>query len=187
MRRMVFSRGLWLLACAAAVLGLIASGWLVQTQVPSSLPEAAPAKADYYLRDAEVDVMDESGRLSYRLKTTELLRYNDRTSRLTDVAIDSLGGSDGVWRLQAGQAVITENQERLLLSGGVRMQTQGARGATLLTTQTLNVELKDDRMTTADPVHVESPDLELHAVGMQAGFKSRNLALLNNVRSRHAP
>jgi LPS export ABC transporter protein LptC len=187
MRRMVFSRGLWLLAGAAAVLGLIVSGWLVQTKTPAALPDAAPARADYYLRDAEVDVMDESGRLSYRLKTTELLRFNDHSSRLTDVDIDSLGGNDGVWRLQAGQALITENQEHLLLSGGVRMQTQGAQGATLLTTQTLNVELKDNRMATADPVHVKTPDFEVRAIGMQAGFKSRNLTLLNNVRSRHAP
>lgn len=187
MARLMFSRGLWLLTCAATVLGLIVSGWLMQTQAPARLPEAVPAKADYYLRDAEVDVMDESGRLSYRMKTSELLRFNDHSSRLTDVDIDSLGGNDGVWRLQAGQAMITENQERLLLSGGVRMQTQGAQGATLLTTQTLNVELKDKRMATADPVHVETPEFDARAVGMQASFKSRNLTLMNNVRTRHAP
>ncbi|MGH8561877.1 MAG: LPS export ABC transporter periplasmic protein LptC, partial [Nevskiales bacterium] len=123
MARVILSRGLWLLACTVAVFALVGKDWLMHTRAPVVLPEKPPPRADYYLRDAEVDVMDENGQLSYRLRTAELLRFNDRSSRLTDVQIDSLGGSQGVWQLEAGQASITDNQEQLLLSGGVRMRT----------------------------------------------------------------
>jgi LPS export ABC transporter protein LptC len=166
---------------------IVSRGWLMQTRAPAVLPETPPPSADYYLRDAVVDVMDENGQLSYRLRTVELLRLNDRSSRLTDVHIDSLGGNQGVWQLDAGQVVITENQEHLLLSGGVRMQTQGLQGPTLLTTQNMKVELKDNRMATTDPVHIKGPEFEARAIGMQAGFKSRDLTLMNNVRTRYAP
>lgn len=186
MRRLAFNRGLWLLAGAAVVVAVVSRGWLVQTTPPAELPEAAPAKADYYLRDAEVDVMDDSGRLSYRLKTDELLRFSDHSSRLTKVDIDSLGGKDGVWRLEAGQAKITENQELMLLSGGVKMQTNGPRGRTLLITESMKVELNNDRMDTNDPVRIEGPEFQTQAVGMQASFKSRNLTLLNKVQTRYA-
>jgi LPS export ABC transporter protein LptC len=186
MTGLAFNRGLWLLLGTAVVVAVISRGWLVQTTPPTELPEAAPAKADYYLRDAEVDVMDENGRLSYRLKTDELLRFGDHSSRLTNVDIVSLGGKDGVWRLEAGQANITENQELMLLSGGVKMQTEGPQGRTLLVTQTLKVELKNNRMDTNDPVRIEGPEFQTQAVGMQAGFKSRNLTLLNKVQTRYA-
>lgn len=187
MARLMFSRGFWLLVCATVVAGILASGWLMQTRPPPELPITPPTQAEYYLRDADVEVINDSGQLSYRMQTTELVRYNDHTSRLTDVRIDSLGGNQGVWHVEAGQALITENQEQLLLSGGVNMQTRGPQGATRLSTQTLKVELKDKRLTTADPVRIDGPEFHALATGMQAGFDSRNLILLNNVRTRYAP
>lgn len=184
---MTGARALWLLLCAGAVTALVASGWLVPSHTKSTLPEKPPPRADYYLRDAVVEVMDENGQLSYRLRTRELLRFNDRTSQMTDLQIDSLGGRQGVWQLQAGKAVVTENQEKLLLTGDVRMQTQGPGGATRLSTPTLTVELQNDRMTTPDPVQVQGPEFSAQATGMQASFKSRDLTLMNNVRTRYAP
>ncbi len=186
MTRLAFNRGLWLLLGTAIVIAVISSGWVVQQQAPAELPEAAPERADYYLRDAEVDVMDEDGRLSYRLKTDELLRFNDHSSQLTNVEIDSLGGKDGVWRLEAGKANITKNQELMVLSGGVRMQTESPRGNTLLVTNAMKVELNNNRMDTTDPVRIVGPDYQTQAVGMQASFKSRNLTLLNEVQTHYA-
>jgi LPS export ABC transporter protein LptC len=187
MARLVLSRAFWLLLGAAAVATVLVGGWLTEEPTPPELPEAPPPRADYYLRDAEVDVMDDTGQLSYRLRTTELLRYSDHSSRMSQVQIDALGGQDGVWRLEAGEALITRDQEQLLLSGGVRMQTEGLRGPTQLTTKTLKVELKRKRMTTADPVAVTGPEFEAQAVGMQAAFQNRNLTLLNQVRTRYVP
>jgi LPS export ABC transporter protein LptC len=185
--RLALSRSFWLLTCALAVAGIVASGWRMQTRTPSALPEPPPARSDYYLRDATVDVMDDSGRLSYRLRTTELLRYSDHSSRLANVQVESLGGEQGVWRLEAGQARIAENQEQMLLSDKVRMQTEGPQGTTYLTTQTLQVGLKDKRLATGDPVRIEGPDFEAQADGMQASFGSRDLTLLDNVRTRYVP
>jgi LPS export ABC transporter protein LptC len=185
--KLAFSRSFWLLVCALAVAGIVASGWRMQVRPPATLPQTPPAQAEYYLRDAVVEVMDDSGRLGYRMRTSELLRYSDHSSQLTDVQIESLGGEQGVWRLEAGQARITENQERMLLSNGVRMQTSGPRGATRLTTMTLNVELKDKQLNTADPVQIAGPDFEAQGVGMRAAFNNRNMTLLNKVRTRYVP
>lgn len=187
MTRLVMSRSLWLITAIVALSVLISSSWLVKTRVPADLPQAAPARADYYLRDAEIDVMDENGQLSYRLRTAELLRFNDHSSQMTDVKIDSLGGSKGVWQLEAGKAVIGENQEHLMLSNGVRLRTQAPQGATLLTTQNMKVGLKDNRMATTDPVHIKGPEFETRAIGLQASLKSRDLTLMNNVQTRYAP
>jgi LPS export ABC transporter protein LptC len=186
MKRLAFNRGLWLLLGTTLVLAVISRGWLVQTKAPAALPEAAPAQADYYLRDAVVDVMDDSGRLSYRMKTDELLRFRDHSSRLTNVEIDSLGGKDGVWRLEAGQAALTENQQLMTLSGGVKMQTDGPQGHTTLVTETMKVELNNNRMATTAPVRIEGPEFQTQAVGMEAGFKSRNLTLMSKVQTRYA-
>jgi LPS export ABC transporter protein LptC len=187
LRRFPHTRGIWLAACAFAVIAVIIAGWLLQKPPVIGPPLAAPERADYYLRDAVVDVMDENGNLSYRMKTTELLRYNDRSSRLTDVEIEYLGGEDGVWRLAAGEARLTDGQQNLRLSGGVRMSSQGARGAMLLTTESLDVDLENKRMSTSNPVQIEHPEYQAQAVGMQAAFKEKTLTLMNNVRTRYVP
>lgn len=187
MRRLALTRGFWLAACALTVVAVIVAGWLMQKPPVIGPPLAAPERADYYLRDAMVDVLDDSGNLSYRLKTSELLRYNDRSSRLTDVEIDYLGGEDGVWRLVAAEARLTEGQQKLRLSGGVRMSSQGARGAMQLTTDSLDVDLEKKRMSTSNPVSIEHPEYQAQAVGMQATFKEPRLRLMNEVRTRYVP
>lgn len=187
MKRLAISRGFWLTACAFAVIAVIIAGWMMQKPTAIGPPLAAPERADYYLNDAVVDVMDESGMLSYRLKTAELLRYNDRSSRLTKVEIEYLGGEDGVWRLAAGEARLTEGQKNLRLSGGVRMSSQGARGSMLLTTESLDVDLENKRMSTNNAVRIEHPEYQAQAVGMRAAFKERTLTLMNNVRTRYVP
>lgn len=181
------SRGFWLGVCAVAVIGVILAGWLLQKPRVIGPPLEAPERADYYLRDAVMDVMDETGRLSYRMKTTELLRYNDRSSRLTNVEIEHLGGENGVWRLAAAEARLTEGQQKLQLSGGVKMSSQGARGAMQLTTQSLDVDLENKRMSTGNPVNIVHPEYQTQAVGMQAAFKEKTLTLMNNVRTRYVP
>lgn len=187
MARLVPSRSFWLLVAALAVAGFVAHGWRLQVRVPPQLPEAPPPRADYYLRDAIVDVMDENGVLSYRMKTSELLRFSDHSSELTDVEIASLGGDQGVWRLEAGRARISKDQETMELSGGVQMQTAWRQGNTRLTTETLMVELKRKRLNTSDPVSIAGPDFEATANGMQAAFNTRDLTLLDQVRTRYVP
>jgi LPS export ABC transporter protein LptC len=185
--KLAFSRSVWLVVCALAVAGIVFSGWKMQVRPPAALPESPPAQAEYYLRDAVVDVMDSDGRLGYRMRTSELLRYSDHTSQLTDVQIESLGGEQGVWKLEAGQARITEDQQQMLLSHGVRMLTSAPQGETRLTTMSLKVELTDKRMGTTDPVQVVGPDFEALAVGMRAAFNDRSMTLLDKVRTQYAP
>lgn len=187
MARLVLSRNFWLLVCALGVAGILASGWLMQTRQPPALPETPPPQAEYYLRDAVVDVMDDSGEVSYRMRTSELLRYSDHSSELTEVQIESLGGEQGVWWLEAGKAWISQDQKHMQLSGGVQMLSTGVRGSTHMTTQTLRVELEEKRLNTDDSVLIKRADFEARAIGMQATFSSRNMTLLRQVRTRYAP
>ncbi|HXG28334.1 MAG TPA: LPS export ABC transporter periplasmic protein LptC [Nevskiales bacterium] len=187
MARLVLSRAFWLLLGAAVMIFVVAGGWLSRVQPPPALPETPPPRADFYLRDADIEVMDAEGRLSYRVHTAELLRYNDMSSRLAKVRIEALGGREGVWQLEAEEALISRHREQLLLRGDVRMRTEGPGGATLLTTDTLTVAIKDRRLTTADPVTIVGPEFQTRAVGMQADFRNRDLTLLNQVRSHYAP
>lgn len=187
MARLAFSRSFWLLISALVVAGVVAHGWRLQVQEPPPLPEAPPPRAEYYLRDALVDVMDENGRLSYRIRTSEMLRFSDHSTQLIDVEIESLGGQRGVWQLEAGQAHIGKGQEMMELSGGVKMQTTGPQGKTRLTTETLSVELKGKRLKTAAPVSIAGPGYEAKANGMQAAFDTRDMTLLNRVRTRYVP
>lgn len=187
MARLALSRSLWLVLSALAVAAFVTLGWRTQVRELPALPEAPPPQAEYYLRDAMVDVMDENGNLSYRMKTAELLRFSDHSSQMSDVEIESLGGTQGVWRLEAGKARLGEDQEVMQLSGGVNMQSQGPRGSTRLTTRTLKVELKKNRLDTHDAVSIVGPDFEAQAVGMQSAFDSRNMVLLNKVRTRYVP
>jgi LPS export ABC transporter protein LptC len=117
------------------------------------------------------------------MHTEETLHYPDKSARLKTVHVASQDGPDGVWQLDALHGQIAPSQETVLLTDGVRIHSEMQDGPMVITTPEATVDLKGKHITSMEAVTVESPGYHAQALGMEAGFRSRDLTLLKDVQS----
>lgn len=96
------------------------------------------------------------------------------------------------WRVRAPDGSLSADAQRLDLSGGVTVSTQGntpdgARGSLQMVTARLQYDLESSQMRAPGEVKVSLQGHELAAKGLEANLRSGQVRLQSQIRGRFTP
>jgi LPS export ABC transporter protein LptC len=144
----------------------------------------------YYLRNADISIMDDDGRMLYRIsaRTVEERPTENRTV-LSDVAIVYSPLAEVPWEIRAESGEIPDAQRYLDLSGSVELATTEASSGETTLIQAPRIRLAPDEYlaTTDTDVSVSLGSERLEAVGMVADLKDDYLELESSVHGLFNP
>lgn len=147
-----------------------------------------PNDSDYYLLDAVVQQMDDTGVPEYRMTVAETLHYPDESARLTDINVNYLGDSERLWKLVAARGRIPAGERDILLHDGVAVtRNQNNQEKMRLTTERAWVRPDKDQVDTEVAVQANAPGQSLKAVGMTLFLKQNRVVLDSNVQVTYTP
>lgn len=177
---------------ALALLAVAAAGaWWLNSQLggPEPLASERPARAGYYMTEAELTRPGDDGLPQYRLLADQVRqeRMNGPTE-LVDVRVEYAVYTGAPWLLTAPRGEVSADQSRLELHGGVVIEGDvEGEGDTRMETETLSVELESHVASTEDPVRFAVGDEWLTATGMTAYLMEERLRLQSSVHGRFQP
>jgi LPS export ABC transporter protein LptC len=129
-----------------------------------------------------------SGTPEFRAQAAAIDYYADGSAKLRTIAIDSLGGHESPWRLEAPFGEAPPRARRLLLTGGVHAAGPHASGAPIaFDSERLWVDLLRRELYTEAPVTLQTDFRSASARGLRADFEGEHVQLLNDVRVDYAP
>ncbi|MEJ2515140.1 MAG: LPS export ABC transporter periplasmic protein LptC [Gammaproteobacteria bacterium] len=177
--------GLVLLAAAAA-----GAYWLnQQLRGPDEAPAERPARAGYYMTEAEITRPGEGGLPQYRLLAEEV-RQDEMTgpTRLADVRVEYGIYTPSPWLLTAPEGAVSPDLAELVLSGGVVISGEvEGEGDTRIETPRLTVDTATHVASTSAPVRLAVGDDWLTATGMVVYLMEERLRLQSSVHGRFEP
>lgn len=150
-----------------------------------------PAKADYYIRDAQTRVMGSDGRTQYRIRANEVLHYPDQSAHFSSVRVNYQGAGTSNWMLTAATGFAPApdkgHRQTVQLAGGVEIKGQRSsdpadRGLTQLLTDYATVYPDSGKLQTDALVELREPGIYARAIGMTVDTHNNRLALASQVR-----
>lgn len=143
---------------------------------------------DFYLRDARIQQFDSSGRLHQELRSPELEHYPD-PGLLEAEAPKMLmfrEETGGQVRVEATRGTLLDSNERIDLSGDVRLFDEPEHGDALrLETPSLTLLPERQYAETDERVRLLSSHGETVARGMKAYLNERKVELMSDVEGRY--
>lgn len=153
--------------------------------------EAATASLEdgFYLRAARILGTGENGRLLYEVEAEYAEQRPNNMIEFENVRVVYTPDSGVPWTLNADSALISEDQQRLILEGHViAVGTEGLNGeVTEIRTPYLELEPQQYRAETDDRVQVRIGSRSLTATGMLASLKDNQFKLKSNVSGKFVP
>ncbi len=146
----------------------------------------------YSMTDAVIVQMGADGLPRYRLEAGRA----EQDPRSLQVTLQALRfethARDGKpWQVRAPQGLLSADAQRLDLSGGVTVSTEGAAarssGSLQLVTTRLQYDLGSSRMRAPGTVKVSLQGHELAANGLEANLRTGQVSLQSDIRGRFAP
>jgi len=144
----------------------------------------------YYLRDADISIMDEDGSMLYRILAAAVEEQPaENRTLLADVRIEYSPAADIPWQVRAEQGEIPADEQYLDLSGSVELATtEGSSGeTTTIRAARIRFAPEEYLATTDAGVTVALGDERLEAVGMKADLKGDRLELESSVHGQFSP
>ena len=140
---------------------------------------------DFIADDFGITKMDASGKPEYILSAAHMLHYPDNDS--TDIVTPRLvqrHDNDAAIVIQADRGAVSKNGEEASFYGSVVVVREAALGRSELRVQTEYLQIVPDRdlARTDKPVIITEGDSRLSGVGMEFNNKTRQFALLSQVR-----
>jgi lipopolysaccharide export system protein LptC len=140
---------------------------------------------DFIADDFGITKMDASGKPEYILSAAHMLHYPDNDS--TDIVTPRLvqrHDNDAAIVIQADRGTVSKNGEEASFYGSVVVVREAALGRSELRVQTEYLQIVPDRdlARTDKPVIITEGDSRLSGVGMEFNNKTRQFALLSQVR-----
>lgn len=178
-------------AIAIALLAAIVASWLLIERRGARQPgPAASVESGYYLREATIEGLDETGARVYTLRAARIVEQPDNERiLLEDVSLEYALGDGPPWQLDAAGGEIPADGASISLRGDVTMAEQLMAGAepTTIRTPTLDIDLGSHRATTTEAVAIERGNYRVTAVGLLADLKAQTLTLQSEVHGRFLP
>jgi LPS export ABC transporter protein LptC len=169
---------------------MVAAAWMTLQgfRAPGAVAEEIHNDARYELQNAEWTRYSDDGQVDLRAHAERIDYYDDRSMRLTAVALDRLGGENGRWQLQAAEGQVPAGETRIRLQPEVLINGTLASGAPAQM-QTRNVWVDWTRKTivSSEAVTMSSPGRELRAIGLEADWAGEHLQFKKQVEVRYAP
>ena len=168
---------------ALVILTLLAAGawWLARPDAAAPAAEAPVTQPGYYLTHALLEQTDATGRLTLKVhaeKAHQLAQHGDVT--LERLRVDYLPEPGRDWLMTSVGGTLLPSGRTVLLAGDVRLSAPD-KGAAVVRTEHLRLDVDQQIATTADPVRIEQPPNVVTARGMQADLKNETLKLESQV------
>lgn len=161
---------------------------ILRTPVVESTPsEQGPT--GFYLRMARILGTDNNGDLLYQIEADYAEQQENEDIELKNVRIRYSTHRQVPWTINADTATISENQDRLLLSGHVlAVSEQGFSGqATEIRTAFLEIDPNLYTASTDSRVQIRIGNRSLSATGMLALLQDNRLEFKSNVSGKFQP
>ena len=173
------------------VLLALASWWLAERYGPAFEKgvKLEPGKVDYYAKQLQRTVMDETGQPKELLVADELVHYDgdDRTEIARPVM--NLFVKDGPpWIIHAESATLPGKSDEILLHGDVLVTREANRQGRTMRIETTNARVQPDKnyAETDEDIRVISPPDYMTGTGARFNFGDGiQYSILANVRRRH--
>ncbi|MES1931979.1 hypothetical protein T35B1_05193 [Salinisphaera shabanensis T35B1] len=177
-----------LLAVSAVLLGLRVVG-LDRARTDTDKPHlSTPDNSDYYMSDAVVRQMDDTGQLAYRMTVAQSLHFPDESARLTDIDVHYLAGTKTYWDVTAQRGRVPAGERDIYLYDGVTGRHPRVDGNVVeITTDNAWVRPDTDRIDTQAHVTATQPGQRVEGDGMEVNLKTDKLRLLENVQVTYTP
>ena len=180
--------GLALLVMLAVVVGL--GRWLGQHRAARDNAQASvttPDNSDYYLEDATLYQLDDTGQLAYRAHTVEALHFPNEAARLSDITVRYFHGQERPWHVTAKYGRVPAGARDLYLYDGIDAKHPQTDGDTLhVVTDHAWIRPDTDQIDTDAHVIARRPGEQIEGDGMRADLAADTVTLLNNVQARYA-
>ncbi len=177
----------------AALAAIASASWYLarfDTDNGTAVDSQSQGPLGYYMRNADIAIMDGDGRMLYRIFARAVeQRPTENLTVLSDVAIVYSPLAEVPWEIRADSGEIPDAQRYLDLSGSVELATtEAATGETTLI-QAPRIRLApDDYLATTDgDVSVSLGSERLQAIGMIADLKDDYLELESSVHGFFNP
>lgn len=177
----------------AALAGIASASWYFarfETDYGTAVDSQSQGPLGYYLRNADISIMDDDGRMLYRISARAVEeRPAENRTVLSDVAIVYSPLAEVPWEIRADSGEIPDAQRYLDLSGSVELATTEASTGETTLIQAPRIRLApDDYLATTDSdVSVSLGPERLEAVGMIADLKADYLELESSVHGLFNP
>lgn len=142
----------------------------------------------YAVTGAEWVRLGRQGEPEFRARAESIDYFADESLKLHGLTVDTLGGTESPWHLQAPEGEAPPHERRLQLKGHVVATGLYEDGAPLMfTTDRLWVDLLRKELRTEDPVVLQSEFRRATARGLRADFTGERVELLSDVQVDYAP
>jgi len=149
---------------------------------------ATPEDSDYYMFDADIEQMDDQGRLRYRMHAAKVLHYPDDSARMQDIRVRYHGEEPTPWTLDAASGRKPAESEDIHLSGGVVVRHELPNfGPARLETDSVWLRHDEDVVETHDEVRANAPGRTATAAGMTVHLDDNRIILNRDVKVTYAP
>lgn len=151
-------------------------------QTGQSAPLSDENRPLYALEGVRWTRLDEQGRPLLQAKATEVQYYDDRSARFEGLQLQRLGGSAGLWTLQAPVGLMPPGSERIDLERPVEMRGRLKNGDPVhVHAEAMSVDLRRRLIHSSAPVRLEAPYRQARARGLRADWEGTRVELLDQV------
>jgi len=178
-----------LMACVLAALMFTWAGLQRPPVVASAARPGAEEPPRYVLTGATWTRLDRQGEPEFRVVAQSAEYFADDSIHLTDLTMDSLGGTRSPWHLKAPSGMAPPHEKRVRLDGPVIADGKTPDGEPFtLTTDNLWVDQLRRELYTSAPVKMDSGLRTGTAAGMRADFEGEHVRLVNpDMKFDYAP
>ena len=143
----------------------------------------------YYLKAARILGTGADGALLYEIVAARAEQHSDDSIRFSDVRIEYSPASEVPWTVDADNATLFPNEERVLLEGHVRAISERgfSENDTEIRTEVLSLDPNRFTAETDEHVQIRIGERSLTATGMLASLNDNQLELKSNVSGKFVP
>lgn len=175
----------------AFVFGLVAlvTYLAMESIKPSHRKSASTAdEPEFTVKGLKASLYNEDGLLSQKIEAQSAEHIADTKNTLFKAPSVILSeGPKPQWALSAQQGLL-QDDKTLLLSGNVQISPMDSElPAYVLTTDELNIDLRNEIAETDSLVVIEGSGTYMQATGMALFLKEERVTFLSEVRGRHDP
>lgn len=172
-----------LFALLTIVAVIVASLLLARQQGAAPAATAVQESAGgegYSARDARLVQTGANGVPLYTLNAATIRQLpNERQVRLTGVQLSFRDSDGNVWTATSDRGQLEQTTQQVQLAGNVHISgaPPGEHGPAQIATETLAVDIRNDLVSTRDPVTLLWSGRRLSAVGLNANLKDHHVDL----------
>ena len=181
----------YLTALLLIILLAIVSGWVFESIEISPIltKEKLRHDPDYFLKNFTATTIDNKGNPAYQIKAQHLEHYPDDDSmKLQKPLFSFYKNNIKTWTAQANEALITQNNEKIYLTGQVilkKVSPDKNIAPMLLTAGQLTIEPEKNLAYTKTKINLQKGDNTIQATGMRADMNKNRIEFLSKTRSHY--